>query len=177
MARFWEACLYLGAGGKAQWWKPYNKWLWGHKAVVMPFQWQPGGSDGKESGCNTGDSIPGSGRSPGVGNVYPLQYACLGSRMDRRVWRATVQESFKCELQTLQLKAQTLTHLSFWFGIPGMLSHIWTQCITQNGFWRRPAAMWAAGSLVGWAAPQPWLWGTGLIACVCDLFVNLPVMD
>ena len=30
----------------------------------------PGGSDGKESACNTGDlgSIPGSGRSPGEGN-------------------------------------------------------------------------------------------------------------
>ena len=30
----------------------------------------PGGSDGKESACNAGDSgsIPGSGRSPGEGN-------------------------------------------------------------------------------------------------------------
>ena len=30
----------------------------------------PGGSDGKESACNSGDlgSIPGSGRSPGEGN-------------------------------------------------------------------------------------------------------------
>ena len=35
-----------------------------------------GGSDGKESACSAGDpgSIPGSGRSPGEGNVYPLQY-------------------------------------------------------------------------------------------------------
>ena len=34
----------------------------------------PGGSDGKESACNTGDhgSIPGSGRSPGEGNGKPL---------------------------------------------------------------------------------------------------------
>ena len=32
-----------------------------------------GGSDGKESACNTGDasSIPGSGRSPGEGNGLP----------------------------------------------------------------------------------------------------------
>ena len=31
----------------------------------------PGGSDGKESACNAGDTglIPGSGRSPGEGNV------------------------------------------------------------------------------------------------------------
>ena len=35
-----------------------------------------GGSDGKESACNTGDlgSIPGWERSPGEGNGYPLQY-------------------------------------------------------------------------------------------------------
>ena len=34
----------------------------------------PGGSDGKESDCNVGDlsSIPGSGRSPGKENGYPL---------------------------------------------------------------------------------------------------------
>ena len=35
-----------------------------------------GGSDGKESACNTEDpcSIPGSGRSTGEGIGYPLQY-------------------------------------------------------------------------------------------------------
>ena len=34
----------------------------------------PGGSDSKESACNAGilGSIPGSGRSPGEGNGYPL---------------------------------------------------------------------------------------------------------
>ena len=39
----------------------------------------PGGSDSKESAYNAGDqgSIPGSGRSPGEGNGYPLQYTCL----------------------------------------------------------------------------------------------------
>ena len=39
----------------------------------------PGGSDGKESACNMGDLglIPGWGRSPGRGNVNPLQYSCL----------------------------------------------------------------------------------------------------
>ena len=29
------------------------------------------------------DSIPGSGRSPGVGNGNPLQYSCLENPMDR----------------------------------------------------------------------------------------------
>ena len=44
----------------------------------------PGGSDGKEPACHVGDqgSIPGSGRSPGEGNGYPLQYFCLENPMD-----------------------------------------------------------------------------------------------
>ena len=35
-------------------------------------------------------SIPGSGRSPGVGTGNPLQYACLENPMDRGAWWATV---------------------------------------------------------------------------------------
>ena len=37
----------------------------------------PGSSAGKEFACNAGDpgSIPGSGRSPGEGIGYPLQYS------------------------------------------------------------------------------------------------------
>ena len=39
----------------------------------------PGSSNGKESTCNAGDSslIPESGRFPGEGNGYSLQYSCL----------------------------------------------------------------------------------------------------
>ena len=42
--------------------------------VILGF---PGSSAGKESTCNSGDlgSIPGSGRSPGEGTGYPLQYS------------------------------------------------------------------------------------------------------
>ena len=38
-----------------------------------------GGSDGKESACNAGDPglSPGSERSPGEGNGYPVQHFCL----------------------------------------------------------------------------------------------------
>ena len=52
----------------------------------------PGGSDGKESAGSVGDpgSIPGSGRSPGEGNGYSLQYSWLENSKDRGVWRATV---------------------------------------------------------------------------------------
>ena len=35
-------------------------------------------------------SIPGSGRSPGVGNGTLLQYSCLGNPTDRGAWWATV---------------------------------------------------------------------------------------
>ena len=49
-------------------------------------------SDGKESACNVGDlsSIPGSGKPPGEGNGYPLQYSCLENSMDRGAWLTTV---------------------------------------------------------------------------------------
>ena len=41
----------------------------------------PCGSAGKESSCSAGDlgSIPGSGKSPGEGKGYPLQYSGLDS--------------------------------------------------------------------------------------------------
>ena len=57
--------------------------------IIMGF---PGGSDCEESACNAGDlgSIPGSGRSPGEGDGYPLQYSCLENPMDRGIWWATV---------------------------------------------------------------------------------------
>ena len=44
-----------------------------------------GFSEDKESGFNTGDlgSIPGSGKSPGEGNGYPLKYSCLENSIDR----------------------------------------------------------------------------------------------
>ena len=45
----------------------------------------PGGSDGKVSVYNAGDtgSIPGLGRSPGEGNGNPFQDYCLENPMDR----------------------------------------------------------------------------------------------
>ena len=52
---------------------------------------------GKESACQCrrhtsgSGSIPGSGRSSGVGNGNPLQNYWLGNPMDRGAWQATVQ--------------------------------------------------------------------------------------
>ena len=44
-----------------------------------------GAEDSRDMG-----SIPGLGRSPGVGNGNPLQYSGLGNPMDRGARRATV---------------------------------------------------------------------------------------
>ena len=51
--------------------------VWGY--LDFPCGWA-----GKESACNVGDlgSIPGLGRSPGEGKVYPLQYSGLENSMD-----------------------------------------------------------------------------------------------
>ena len=40
-------------------------------------------------------SIPGSGRSPGERNGYPLQYSCLENSMDGRALWAPVHEGAK----------------------------------------------------------------------------------
>ena len=44
-----------------------------------------------------GGSVPGLGRSPGVGNGNPLQYSCLENPMDRGAWEATVHRVAKSQ--------------------------------------------------------------------------------
>ena len=46
----------------------------------------------KNPPTNAGDmgSIPGLGRSPGIGNSNLLQYSCLGNPMDIGAWQAIV---------------------------------------------------------------------------------------
>ena len=58
-------------------------------------------SDSKESACNAGDagSIPGSGRSPGVGNSNPFQYSCLENSTYRGACRAIVHGVTKRQTQ------------------------------------------------------------------------------
>ena len=60
----------------------------------------PDGSVVKNLPASAGDAgdlglIPGSGRSPGVGNGNPLQYSCLGNHMDRGAWQAAVHRVTK----------------------------------------------------------------------------------
>ena len=62
----------------------------------------PDGSDGKEFACNARDQglIPGSGRAPGEGNGYPLQYSCLENTMNRRAcWATEVHGVAKSQTQ------------------------------------------------------------------------------
>jgi len=71
----------------------------------------PGGSNSTESACTAWDlgSIPGSGRSPGEGNDYPLQYSCLDSSIDRGAWQATVHGI--CRTESLHCSPETTTTL------------------------------------------------------------------
>ena len=57
--------------------KTHYKWLLYTKDL-------PDGSGDKESACNAGDlcSVPGSGRSPGEKNGYPLWNSCLENSTD-----------------------------------------------------------------------------------------------
>ena len=72
----------------------------------------PCGSVGKESACTAGNPglIPGSGRSPGEGNDYPLQYPCLENLMDRGAWGRN--ELDMTERLTLQFSSVQLLSVS-----------------------------------------------------------------
>ena len=77
---------------------------WSHKESNMTeqlsFHFIPQGASQvvlvvKNLPANPGDTkdvglIPGSGRFPGEGSGYPLQYSCLENFMDRRAWWSTV---------------------------------------------------------------------------------------
>ena len=56
--------------------------MYGGYCVLWGF---PSGSVVKNLPSNAGDSdsVPGLGKSAVEGNGYPLQYSCLGNRMDR----------------------------------------------------------------------------------------------
>ena len=65
----------------------------------------------KNPPANAGDAgdmdlISGLERTPGVGNVNPLQYSCLENSMDRRAWRATVHGAAKNIYLSVQCLAQ-----------------------------------------------------------------------
>lgn len=85
----------------------------------------PGGAVVKNLPANAGDardlsSNPGSGRSPGIGNGYPLQYSCLGNTMNRGAWWAAVHvvaesqtwlSDWACKYNNLFMEHPLLQHL------------------------------------------------------------------
>ena len=82
-----------------------TRYGWGFR-LSLSLTWSfPCGSVGKESTCNVGHlgSIPGSGRSPGEGNSYPLQYSFLENSMDRGLCRAIVHGIAKSQTKHLSL--------------------------------------------------------------------------
>ena len=59
-------------------------------------------------------SIPGSGRSPGIGNGNPLQYSCLENPRDREAWRAIVYRVSRSRIQLKQLSTHTPIYWLCW---------------------------------------------------------------
>ena len=77
----------------------------------------PGSKVVKNLPANAGDardmgSIPGSGRSPGVGNGNPLQFSCLENSMDRGAWLQSMG-SQRVRHSWLTNYHTTLTYLDF----------------------------------------------------------------
>ena len=72
-------------------------WFRSKSIRIQASQWL----SGKEFTANAGDVglIPGSGRSPGEGNVNSLGYSCLENIMDRGAWWAIVQGITKSQTQ------------------------------------------------------------------------------
>ena len=121
---------------------------------TLRFQWpqlihprKNGGSDGKESACNAGESgsIPRSERSLGEQNGYPLQYSCLDNFIARGTWWAPVHESHKEWDKTKQLihtHTHTYTHTHTHTVLPSS-KVLWLYCECIDGHqavWDR--AMW-----------------------------------
>ena len=81
------------------WYKQYKvRDIW---TIHISILGSAGGSDSKESACTAGalGSIPGSGRSPGEENGYPLQYSCLENSTDREAWHAAIHGVAKNQSQ------------------------------------------------------------------------------
>ena len=107
----------------------------------LPGKGFPGSSAGKESACSAGDPglISGSGRSPGEGIGYPLQYpwACLVAQMVKNpptmwetwVWFLGQEDSLEKGKAT---QSSILAWRIPWMGLPPALQTIVSQRDRHN---------------------------------------------
>ena len=82
-----------------------------------------GGSDSNASACNAGDPglIPGSGRYPGKGNGYPLQYSCLANHMDRGAYSCLTMFVELVSAEQQSESAISIHIFPLFFGFPSHL--------------------------------------------------------
>ena len=69
------------------------------------------------------DSIPGPGRSTGVGHGNPLQYSCLENPTDRGAWQTTVHMVAKSQTR-LKQATYDLSHYPSYFVVVQSLSSV-----------------------------------------------------
>ena len=84
----------------------------------------PGGSDGKASAYNAGDSglIPGSERSAGEGNGNPLQRSCLENPRDGGAWWAAVYRVAQSPTRLKRLLSSRFSRVQL-FSTPWTVAH------------------------------------------------------
>ena len=97
----------------------------------------PGGSNSKDSGDQ--GSIPGSGKPPGEGNGYPLQYSCLENSIDRRAWWATIHRITKSLTRLKWLSTHACAgqnpHVTL-FTNPRLFYHVFYSIIIKFLHWK-----------------------------------------
>ena len=108
-------------------------------SAYLAHLWLPNFSDisnDKESACNAGDLvlIPGSGRSPGEGNGYTLQYSCLDNSMERGTWWAIIYGVTKSQTQCSNWVTNTFFSISQWTRCDMTINRSSSQTFWLGGF-------------------------------------------
>ena len=117
----------------------------------------------KNPPANAGDarnvgSIPGSGRSPGVGNGNPHQYSCLENSMDRGAWQTIIHRVAKSWTRLSSwaynrkvvgpgLNKKPKVQTEMWLGLLTAIMHLFTHLCKKYLFWV---------PIISWALLQHW---------------------
>ena len=115
--------------------------------ILLQSAIQQRGEESAASAGNAGDvgSIPGLGRSPGVGNGTPLQDSCLENPMDRGAWEAAVHGVAKSQ-----------TWLSGWARARAH-THTHTHTHIQRTTWDLTYSFWNRDLFLLWGQKPPQL--------------------